>query len=130
MPVPSIASLFGFTFLAHLRNLLSLVSLGAPRLVNFVPAIAYYFCLSLPAGFSQPGARLKCTPQIVYRVVICPRGVYPISRSALLCYPFSILQTTTRLLIYPKRYLPYICIIYTRSMIYKGRFIRVDMPIY
>ena len=26
-----------------------------PGLVNFVPAIAYLFCLYLPAAFSQPG---------------------------------------------------------------------------
>ena len=26
-----------------------------PGLVNFVPAVAYHFCLSLPASFSQPG---------------------------------------------------------------------------
>ena len=24
-------------------------------LVNFVPAVAYHFCLNLPANFSQPG---------------------------------------------------------------------------
>ena len=27
-------------------------------LVNFVPALAYHFCLNLPAAFTQPGARL------------------------------------------------------------------------
>ena len=26
-----------------------------PGLVYFVPAVAYHFCLSLPAAFSQPG---------------------------------------------------------------------------
>ena len=26
-----------------------------PNLVNFVPAVAYHFCLNLPAAFSQPG---------------------------------------------------------------------------
>ena len=26
-----------------------------PGLVNFVPAVAYLFCLNLPAAFSQPG---------------------------------------------------------------------------
>ena len=29
----------------------------APGLVKFVPAVAYLFCLNLPAAFSQPGAR-------------------------------------------------------------------------
>ena len=27
----------------------------APGLVNFIPALAYHFCLALPAKFSQPG---------------------------------------------------------------------------
>ena len=30
----------------------------APGLVNFVPTVAYHSCLSLPAAFTQPGARL------------------------------------------------------------------------
>ena len=34
----------------------------APGLVNFVPALAYYFCLNLPAAFTQPGARLLVEP--------------------------------------------------------------------
>ena len=34
----------------------------APGLVNFVPAVAYHFCLNLPAAFSQPGARLILEP--------------------------------------------------------------------
>ena len=29
-----------------------------PRLVNFVPPVAYHFCLALPAAFTQPGERL------------------------------------------------------------------------
>ena len=29
-----------------------------PGLVEFVPAVAYYFCVALPAAFLQPGARL------------------------------------------------------------------------
>ena len=28
---------------------------GATGLVNFVPAVAYHFCLALPAVFTQPG---------------------------------------------------------------------------
>ena len=31
-------------------------------MVNFVPAVAYHFCLNLPAAFSQPGARLILEP--------------------------------------------------------------------
>ena len=31
-------------------------------LVNFVPAVAYYFCLNVPAAFSQPGAHLILEP--------------------------------------------------------------------
>ena len=31
-------------------------------LVNFVPALAYHFCLNLPAAFTQPGARLMVEP--------------------------------------------------------------------
>ena len=31
-------------------------------LVNFVPALAYHFCLNLPAALSQPGARLLVEP--------------------------------------------------------------------
>ena len=27
-------------------------------MVNFVPAVASYFCLALPAAFTQPGARI------------------------------------------------------------------------
>ena len=34
----------------------------APGWVNFVPAVAYHFCLNLPAPFSQPGARLILEP--------------------------------------------------------------------
>ena len=29
---------------------------GAPGLVNFIPAVAYHFCPRLPAAFTQPGA--------------------------------------------------------------------------
>ena len=34
----------------------------APGFVNFVPAVAYHFCLNLPAAFTQPGARLLVEP--------------------------------------------------------------------
>ena len=32
----------------------------APGLVNYVSAVAYHFCLSLPAAFSRPGRSLLC----------------------------------------------------------------------
>ena len=31
-------------------------AVSAPGLVNFITAIAYHFCLNLPAAFAQPGA--------------------------------------------------------------------------
>ena len=34
----------------------------SPGLVHFVPAVAYHFCLNLPAAFTQPGARLLAKP--------------------------------------------------------------------
>ena len=36
-----------------------------PRFGEFVPALAYHFCLNLPASFTQPGARLLVEPCIV-----------------------------------------------------------------
>ena len=33
-----------------------------PGLVNFVPAVAYHFCLALPAAFTQPRVRLLAEP--------------------------------------------------------------------
>ena len=33
-----------------------------PGLVNFVPALAYHFCLILPAGFTKPGRILLAEP--------------------------------------------------------------------
>ena len=36
----------------------------SPGLVNFVPAVAYHFCLNLPAAFLQPGSRLIVEPCI------------------------------------------------------------------
>ena len=39
-----------------------------PGLVNFVTALAYHFCLALPAAFTQPGDHLlaePCTPAVV-----------------------------------------------------------------
>ena len=39
----------------------------APGLVNFVPVLAYHFCLNLPAAFTEPGARLLVEP-CTYRI--------------------------------------------------------------
>ena len=33
-----------------------------PGLVNFVPAVAYHFCLNLPKTFSQPGNGILAQP--------------------------------------------------------------------
>ena len=33
-----------------------------PGLVNFVPDVAYHFCLNLPETFSQPGVRQLADP--------------------------------------------------------------------
>ena len=35
-----------------------------PGLVNFINAVAYHFCLSLPAAFTQPGRSLLADPCI------------------------------------------------------------------
>ena len=45
-----------------------------PGMVNFVPAVAYLFCLNLPAAFSQPGNGIIVKPctgifHLVYRAV-------------------------------------------------------------
>ena len=36
----------------------------SPGLVNFVTAVAYHFCLSLPAAFTRPGDHLLAEPCI------------------------------------------------------------------
>ena len=33
-----------------------------PGFVNFVPAVAYHFCLALPVAFAQPGDQLLVVP--------------------------------------------------------------------
>ena len=38
------------------RMLQRSANVGAPGLVNFITAVAYHFCPSLPAAFTQPGA--------------------------------------------------------------------------
>ena len=35
---------------------------GDPGLVNFITAVAYHFCPSLPAAFTQPGVHLSADP--------------------------------------------------------------------
>ena len=44
----------------------------APGLVKFVPAVAYHFCLALPAAFTQPGAHLLAKPCTAPSEVPCP----------------------------------------------------------
>ena len=34
----------------------------SPGLVNFVPALAYHFCLAMPAAFTQPGDHILAEP--------------------------------------------------------------------
>ena len=40
----------------------------SPGLVNFVTALAYHFCLALPAAFTQPGDHLLDDPCVRYVV--------------------------------------------------------------
>ena len=40
---------------AERRNIQRLAEVGAPGMVNFVTAVAYHLCSSLPAAFTQPG---------------------------------------------------------------------------
>ena len=40
-----------------------------PGLVNFVAAVAYHFCLSLPAAFTKPGRGLLAEPCSVKLVI-------------------------------------------------------------
>ena len=39
-----------------------LLRIRAPGLVNFLPAVVYHFCLSLPEKFSQPGSHVFAQP--------------------------------------------------------------------
>ena len=54
-----------------------------PGLVNFFPAVAYHFCLNLPAAFSQHGNGLILRPCIVnspkkiYKVYVFKIGILP-----------------------------------------------------
>ena len=40
-----------------------------PGLVNFATALAYHFCLALPAAFTQPADQLLAEPSIQYLAV-------------------------------------------------------------
>ena len=42
------------------------VQTSAKGLVNFIPAVAYHFCLSLPAAFMQPGASTSADLRTAY----------------------------------------------------------------
>ena len=48
-----------------------------PSLVNFVPALAYHFCLNLPAAFTQPKAHLLVEPCRAQKQL--PRGAQKLS---------------------------------------------------
>ena len=57
----------------------------SPGLVNFVAAVAYHFCLALPAVFSQPGAHLfaEPCPSRFCLFVPCHHWRRPLCRSSL-----------------------------------------------
>ena len=45
-----------------LSNVQGTTKKRAPGLVNFVSALAYHFCMALPAAFMQPGDHLLAEP--------------------------------------------------------------------
>ena len=54
-----------------------LAKLPFPGLQNFVTALAYHFCLNLPAAFSQPGnglIEIPCTGSSVWSATWTPGG--------------------------------------------------------
>ena len=56
----------GWHHIQHEYDVQRSAKVGAPSLVKFVPAVAYHFCLNLPAAFTQPGASILvdlCTSQ-------------------------------------------------------------------
>ena len=64
---------FAVKCLSDVRKLVGIVSsctgldykaVSFPGLVNLVPAVAYHFCLNLPAAFLQPGNSLIFEPYI------------------------------------------------------------------
>ena len=42
-----------------------------PGLVNIAPAVAYHFCLNLPAAFPQPGNGLIEIPCMQFLALLC-----------------------------------------------------------
>ena len=46
-----------------------------PGLVNFITALAYHFCLALPAVFTQPGGHLLAEPYIASSQTAAQQGV-------------------------------------------------------
>ena len=52
----------------HLAHLQRSAKRLWPSIVNFVPAVAKHFCLSLPAALTQPGRSLLAVPCILNKV--------------------------------------------------------------
>ena len=46
------------SLLTYAMTMQGLANRRSPDLVNFVTALAYHFCLALPAAFTQPGDHL------------------------------------------------------------------------
>ena len=55
----------------------------SPGLVNFVPSVAYHFCLNLPWNFSQPGAHFLAQPHA--HTSSLPLAAYRIHRASHVC---------------------------------------------
>ena len=58
----------------QLRYLEDLAKSWALGLVNFVLAIAYHFCLALPAAFTPPGDHLLAKPCTYWTLVVTSYG--------------------------------------------------------
>ena len=71
-------------------------------MVNFYAAVAYHFCLALPAAFTQPGAHLFAEP--------CRLLDY----TSMLCHATGIGQKTTNTLL--SKFIMPRMILYTRKM--------------
>ena len=65
-----------------------------PIWVNFVPAVAYHFCLNLPPAFLQPGNGLVVQPctHIPTCKVLCSKGAILAPISTLAYGPISLLK--------------------------------------
>ena len=53
---------FGWTGGVEVCNVQGSATRWAPGLVKFAPALAYHFCLAMPATFMKPGAHLFAEP--------------------------------------------------------------------